>query len=364
MTSLPIVNIRTSDRIAFKRCRRKWGFSSHLRLNRTEDQARAPLWSGTGFHFAMEDFHGHNRFGDPRKAFMAYVAATQATPLKRVPEDLAEQIELVHGMIDYYLDWLSTRDHLKTFVYEGKPQVEVNFQIPIPLDPAYVEACGYSQVMYSGTIDRVVEDEYGRLWVLDYKTAKSFVTSHLDTDPQIGAYLWAGSVLYPGRPFAGFVYQQHLKKLVEPPKYLSSRRMFSTAKTQATTHKAYSKALKNLYGDIKAAKPAEIEYLNFLATEESPDMDAMIRRDWEFRNETQISAEGAKILMEAADMINPELPMYPNPTRDCAFDCSFKMSCIMMDDGSDWEGDLLTSTIARDDKNDNWRKYLIWPNNP
>ena len=358
MSDLPVARIRTSDRIAFKRCRRKWGWSSHMRMNRTEDQARAPLWSGSGFHFAMEDYHGENKYKHPRLAFMAYVDAINQTESKRVPHDVEEQIELICAMCDYYVEWLGNRDALKTFVFEGKQQIEVEFEIPIPIDPDYVRACGYSKVVYQGTLDRVIQDEHDRIWILDYKSAKLFATQHLDTDPQIGAYLWAGSVLYPGQPVTGFVYQQHLKKILEPPKFLASKKSFSTAKNQATTHRIYKNALINLYGSVQAASAGEVEYLNYLATMEDPNYDALIRRDWEYRNEVQIQSEGEKIMLEAMDMINPDLPMYPNPTRDCSFDCTQKMTCVMMDDGSDWEADLMSSTIPRNDEKENWRKFL------
>lgn len=34
------------------------------------------------------------------------------------------------------------------------------------------------------------------------------------------------------------------------------------------------------------------------------------------------------------------IAMYPNPTRDCIWDCSFLPLCPMMDDSSDWKGVL------------------------
>ena len=46
-------SIHTSDRITFKRCRRKWDFSSPLRQHLApQGGVVTPLWFGTGFHFA------------------------------------------------------------------------------------------------------------------------------------------------------------------------------------------------------------------------------------------------------------------------------------------------------------------------
>lgn len=353
-----IAKIRTSDRISFKRCRRRWGFSSSLKMNRQEDEARTPLWLGTGFHFAMEDYHGYNKYSHPSGAFKAYCEATRKAPSKRYPEDWKDGAELAIGMLDYYVEWLQTRNPLQTFWYNGKPQVEVRFEIPLPLPEELLRKYGWDAAVYQGTLDRVCIDEHDRLWILDFKTAKQFSITHLDTDPQVSAYTWAGTVLYPNKPIAGMIYQQHKKVVPTGPEFLSSSKRFSTAKLQATTHRLYKKALDNLYGQAKNAPAGNIEFLNYLASIEGPDEDPLIRRDWEYRNITQLEAEGEKILMEVADMLNPDLSMYPNPTRDCSWDCFGKAACIMMDDGSDWESELMTSTISRDDEDDNWRNYL------
>lgn len=353
-----VAKIRTSDRMAFKRCRRRWGFSSSMRMNLTDQEAKAPLWMGSGFHYAMEDFHGYKTHASAADGFRAYVEAVKRTPAKRLPDNYIELTDLAVAMLDYYEEWLVSRSSLQTYWLNGVPQVEVQFEIPIPVPQEFLDANGYESVVYQGTLDRVCIDEHGRLWILDYKTAKSFATMHLATDPQITSYCWAGTVLYPDKPITGFVYQQHKKDYPCEPEFLTSSKKFSTRKDQTTTHRLYKKALVNLYGDLKLAPEPNIVYLNNLAAQEDEDKDAMIRRDWEYRNMHQLEAEGEKIIMEAMDMANKNLPLYPNPTRDCSWDCSFHSTCIMMDDGSDWMEDLKASTISRSDEDDNWRKYL------
>jgi hypothetical protein len=59
-------------------------------------------------------------------------------------------------------------------------------------------------------------------------------------------------------------------------------------------------------------------------------------------------------------MLNPELPLYPNPTRDCMWDCSFRSVCLAMDDGSDWQF-ILNSEFAVRNEEDPWRKRIKWP---
>lgn len=359
-----VARIRTSDRIAFKRCRRRWGWNSHLRGNLGPKEAQNPLWFGTGMHFALEDYHGYNVYGSPVEAFKAYCAATYS--LKQhvaIPAMYHELKALGIGMMDYYLVWLSERDGYKTFWYNGIPQVEVRAHVEIPLDVKRLHPeSPYDKAVYSVTIDRVVEDpEDGGLWLVDYKSAKTFAQLHFATDPQIGAYYWVAEHIYPGKWIKGFLYQQHRKNVPEAPRITAAGRL-SSDKRQLTTHAAYRKVLTNVYGPDSQKWPAEnLATLNYFAGEEQPDMDKFIRRDKVYRNQYSFQSEGTKILMEVADMLNPNLPLYPNPTRDCTYMCPFLHACVSMDDGSDWEHELVLAHSSREKENELWRKKLPHP---
>lgn len=347
--------IRSSDRISFKRCRRRWNWQSHLRHNLTTVEGSSPLWFGTGIHFALEDFHGEQRYEHPVKAFEDYVRATykqsKETP-KRLPFNWPEHVILGRGMLSYYADtWLNARDPLKTFIWQGRPQVEVNVLVPIPFESEH-----YDKVFYAATLDRVVEDEHGFLYIVDYKTAKRIQTQFFQTDPQISAYCWLASRLY-NRPIGGFIYQQHRKDVPVEPRILGDGTL-SVAQTQLTTHRAYRKALIRQYGEVLKAPAQNVEYLNWLNATESPSQDKFVRRDWVYRNEYQIEAEGTKILMEVADMLNPDLPLYPNPVRECGNMCPFNNACISMDDGGDWYHELQIGFMTKDNNFDSWRKFL------
>jgi hypothetical protein len=350
-----IAVIRTSDRNNYRRCRRRWNWQSHLRGNLTPVESASPLWFGTGFHYAMEDFHGLRKFDHPVKAFEAYVKATykqaKGDP-RRLPYDWLDLIELGRGMLGYYADtWMVARDPLRTFVFKGVPQVEVHVQFPLPIKSPY-----YDEVIYGATLDRVVIDDNGELWIVDYKTAKRIQTQFLQTDPQISAYCWLASQLY-GMPIAGFIYQQHRKDIPEDPRILATGKV-STAKGLKTTHRHYRRSLLNIYGDVEFAPKANIDYLNRLNEIETVERDLFIRRDRVFRNQRQIEAEGVKCLLEVEEMLNHDLPLYPNPTRECAHLCSFNSPCVSLDDGGDWEHELEIGFRPKDSNFDSWRVYL------
>lgn len=370
------VIIRTSDRIAFKQCRRKWGFSSHLKKNLAPNNLAAPLWFGSAIHYALEDYHGWNRFGHPREAFKAYCLATAQNYKRELPPDAQEHYELGKAMMDYYIHyWLGAypRKPDATYWEENaqtglmEPQVEVNFEIPIPIDPErtpllaqYVAALGADCVLYRGTIDRVAIDDFGHLWIVEYKTAKMAQNTHFATDPQVTTYVWAASLIYD-RPVAGVIYQQFVKKMPNPPRLLNNGQI-STAANMITSYPLYKEALEAMYGELKKSPAKNVEYMNRLMSSENDQRDRYIIRENIVRNTQQGHSEAWKIMMELEDMLNPDLPLYPNPTRDCTRMCSFLTTCVNMDDGSDWEQLLEEQYSERDQDVDRmWRRRMPSP---
>jgi len=363
-----IAIIRTSDRISYRRCRRKWNWSHSSRGNLQMRSGHGPFWLGTGMHFAFEDFHGHRRWDHPRDALTAYYSATKNSGAD-LPFDVEDLYHLGLNMLDYYEVWLEGREELKTYVVNGEPQVEVNFFIDIPKEHLLKAGCPqevldlYDVIYYSVTIDRVIIDAYGRLWTVEYKSAKQYAWMHLDTDPQVTAYHWAAQHKYPEMEIAGTIYQQHKKQILKPPKFVASTGTYSTSKSQKTSYALYLGALRNLFGNDHNKYPdANRRFLEYIQTQETQQSDSLIRRDEVERNSDQSKSEYQKILWEVSEMINPNTPLYPNPTRDCSWDCkAFVGACIGMDAGEDWSNILRDETMSRTAPETYWRRHLRYP---
>jgi hypothetical protein len=275
-------------------------------------------------------------------------------------------------MLDYYEAWLETREPLQTLWINNEPQVEVNFHIELPKEelikvivksgrsPDFLNQ--YRQILYSITLDRVVIDAYQRLWTQEFKTAKQYQWFHLETDPQVSAYYWGTHLKYPGREIAGTIYQQFKKQLAAPPKFLGSTSLFSTSKRQKTTFALYRTALQGLYGPDKEIWPQpNRDFLEYLRLQETQDTDFLIKRDFVERSPPQLESEYRKILQEASEILDPNLPLYPNPTRDCSWDCPFNLACIHYDSGLDWQHELNQKMIKRDSPQALWRQFLEVP---
>lgn len=417
-------SIRTSDRRTFRRCLRKWDFQSSLRQNLTHagTEQNINFWFGSGIHFAMEDYHGYNKFEDPRRAFYAYYKSFKDSDL---PLGAEIHYGLAMSMLTYYMTWMERHNKQTGFetlwidpdTYQELPRddpravpaCEVEFYISLDMyavvdadsgkivdsfrfneptykgevpsylvrdwtpaaDPETVYYIGTVDPMrvkvipiyYHGTIDRIVKDRYGRIWLWDYKTAKSADTAKLATDDQVTSYLWAADKIFPF-PVYGFVYLQMTKAKAEEPKRLKNGDL-SCDKRQHTTYGLYREALIKDYGEVNLAPSKMIDTLNHFAAQEEPEGDRFIRWDFVKRNKAQLVRMEQAIYGELSVMLNPRLYCYPSPTRDCSWDCPFRDACIMTDqddnDGLEiFMKDFVQRPHAEDGNRDEWRDNIQW----
>lgn len=346
---------RTSDRVSYRKCRRKWDLSSGSRQNLTQPEPILPFWTGTGFHFALEDYHAYNNYDKASDAFNAYAEACRITN-PEMPLGWQEDQEMAVAMLDYYTDkWLEGRDPIETFVLDGVPQVEVFGKLKLPWEPGRY---GYDEVHYRFTFDRIGIDEFDRLWIVEYKTAKKVEYRHLSTDQQTTSYCWLAQQWYD-RPIAGVIYQQHRKIIPSPPKILATGRI-SLNKSQVTSHRLYRESLLNLYGSPDKFPEEYKEFLWYLSDTETEHRDPFVQRDIVERNPEQLEADGIHLMWEIEEKLNPDLKIFPNSQRDCGY-CQFETTCVSMDDGSDWEFELEESTIERPKEDESWRSNLKSP---
>lgn len=409
--------IRTSSRRVFRRCLRKWGYQSSFRdnLERQGAETNINFWFGSAIHWAMEDYFGYNKFGDPRLAFSAYYDCF--APEER-PMMADEHYDLGLGMLDYFMQWLPRHNSQYGFETlwckidsegkyieclpndpEGFPMVEQSFELDLglrvivkqgkivayfeeseglpsglelqydfdqkPIYSYFGDVVTVEPVHYHGTMDRIVRDKYGRWYVLDYKTAKGADTNKLDTDDQISAYMWAAEQVFQHKVH-GFVYLQLTKAVPSQPRLLKNGNL-STDKRQKTTYDLYKKAIIDMYGEVNKAPKANIDALNHFAEREDAEGDAFIRWDVVTRSDAQKMATYKHIMNEARLMCDPNLPLFPNPTRDCIWDCPFRDMCLAEDDGrqADIEIIIANNWQTRDDSDESnheeWKEKLVYP---
>jgi len=301
---------------------------SHLQQGLVLREQADYLWFGTGIHYALEDYHGLNLYGHPAMAFMAYVEASRRA--KILPGTWLEHQVLGVALMCYYVEqWLTDRDPLTTYEVDGIPQCEVNGVVDLGLRTE-----DGRDILYGFTLDRISIDEYGRLWIVEYKTAKQVRFLNLDVDDQVTAYCWAAWKLYRV-PVAGVIYQQFRKTVPTLPKILATGKV-STDLRQPTSSSLYRKMLSDMYGSIEHAPQENILAYNRFCASEDEDKDRFIVRTREERTMRQLESFDLKVRMEIEDITNPNIALYPNPTWTCASMCPLQAACVAMDDGVDW----------------------------
>lgn len=351
-----------SERKEFRRCRRLWNWHYREGYIPKSENAHRSLWFGTGFHYALEDYHGYRHFSDPMNAFEAYVESCSAHELPEVYDDL---IELAGGMLAHYTrHWLPRRDEFRTLWIDGVPQVEVEFEYPLMVVRGSPPNSTVTEVYLVGTFDRVVLDTHNRLYVQDYKTTSRWdvgtLALKLPTDGQISTYALVADARYGAEyQVEGVLYTQFKKKAPDYPKELKSGG-FSQDRNANTTYGLYVEALRSEFDGRIPDKYRE--YVNYLVEREQPEGDAFIYQMIEPRNASQREAERWKLKAEASEMLLPQLALYPNSTDDCAR-CAFRDPCIAMDEeGSEAAKSMLD--VLYDRTNDgNVRQTGSWRTN-
>jgi hypothetical protein len=99
-----------------------------------------------------------------------------------------------------------------------------------------------------------------------------------------------------------------------------------------------------------------------LAYEEDMNGNQFIRYDFVPRNEAIKRSTYNNMIAEGKDMLVPGLNIYPNPTKDCSWDCPFKNMCIAMEEGADWRFYLDEFEVRNETLNDEptrWMKRLF-----
>lgn len=174
-----------SDISLFQRCRLKWSYASQSRRNLGPARMYAPFFLGSGVHVALEHFYRDR--ADPVETFARWCTETQetykSTGVAYDPSEIDKQFVLGVAMLEGYLaEYGQTPerdvDGIRVFV------TEQSFSVPVPgTDETFV-----------GTVDGLLTDERGLLWVFEtktYSTLPKLFTHHL----QSVAYPWAVQTL-------------------------------------------------------------------------------------------------------------------------------------------------------------------------
>lgn len=200
-----MIELRTSERSAMKRCPQKWywAYVEGLRPLRP----KTPLWFGSAWHEAMAAWYlnGTNRGPHPAETFSASLEGDRSFLVgdeedEKVYEDARE---LGVDMGEHYVEHYG-RDESLFFI-----AVEQTFQVWLPAIDGRKRF-----IRYLGTFDGVYRDlATGEHWLMEHKTTAGLGIEHLQLDDQGGTYFAVASaklrkmgVLKKNEEIAGVMY--------------------------------------------------------------------------------------------------------------------------------------------------------------
>lgn len=411
-------SLHTSERLSYRGCRRRWNWLFNDRWYPTT--TAKPLEFGSAFHKAMETWYDPMFWSTDRDTRMllsvlafkdmcneqkaAYIRVNDGQIDPEVEEDYNERLVLGEGMIRYHCSKVSPKLDTK-FV---PIRVEIEFEVPI-VDPDTGEQLwckcnncwtlfakwfiankpsGYPAewvegvfltiadtnswnedtyrkwkglpVTYGGRIDCLVQDEFGRLWIVDWKTAarlsgqeeQDSPDEFIQLDDQITSYCWALWTL--GIEVAGFIHHEMKKAFpIEPEPNKTQRKgcWYSVNKMQNTSYDLYLDTIKE--GDLLGYESgAYDEFLEWLKTK-GPHFYS---RKQVVRSVAELRNAGRNIFLEASEMIDPGLRIYPSPGRFACTFCAFRQPCIGLNRDEDVEYLLISNFEHRERRY--WEKNL------
>lgn len=385
-------SVHTSERRSFRGCRRRWDWIS--RQFYYPKVTPRPLEFGVAFHEAFEVYY-RSYLGlfvnpDPEASLAAAIGTfkriTREQRLKYIqlngdidPEmhaDYMDRVDLGVKMLNHYFTKVAPNQHAGL-----KPlKVEIKFEVPITnpdtgeqdlwckCDWCWRRQCKYWEaqtltpypikgrgvwkglpVTFGGRIDAIFEDNEGRYWIVDWKTAARLSGTetsdeYLWNDDQIGGYVAALRRI--GIPVVGFIYAEIKKAVPEEPEPLKTRRLgrlFSVNKQQNTNWELYRDTVEQ--NDPEAFEAGLYdEHIQYLQAE-GPVFHA-----WHpvFRNDVQCQNAFRNLWMEAKEMTSPDLLIYPNQGRfHCKGfgnfgGCVFWDACLGKERGEDYQYTLDT----------------------
>lgn len=189
MCRISKIQIHSSQINAYQTCPRLYYFAYVERLAPVSENPK--LVFGKGVHKGLEVYYSTGRKEDALAAYQLWLSE-QETALE---ETATENAALGVVLLNAYIDYATREDNFKTIAAEQQ------FVVPI-----WAPDGTLTEYEHAGTVDGVVRNVYGDLWLMEHKTARSFPSEiELQLNQQVSHYLLAAQQLFD-EPVRGVVY--------------------------------------------------------------------------------------------------------------------------------------------------------------
>ena len=354
--------IQLPDRELFKRCRRAWDFGARTRRNLEPSARPAGVEAGQVIDRALREalavyyFPGMWDWQPAIVVPLVHQAYDRSVREQTAGRELtARQEEAVRGgrrLLERYAAWASSVDRFAPV----RVASDVDVQVPDPRAPENgLVTTDRRAIRYLDRVDVLVIDEHNAYWVLSHRVVAGDwpETEALLLDEQAVAWCWAWELFYPGMQVLGTIYnelriggaeaagQDHAgpggagSGGSEPRMPGGLPPGMPAARSAVTQHRqAY-------------APPTQAHQPPPGSPRISQRSDGPFRRTQIRRARAELAGFGARLALEAADMTDPGLPLYPNPSPVNCAACAYQAPCIAVNEGTGAEEVLAGSYRVR-----------------
>ena len=366
------IRVHTSDTATFKRCRRRWDWTSPNRGNlRPKVQSQGinfNLAFGSIVHRALEKYYAgvydinvaERQFTEDWQRLTERVQELNEGFYLENHEEFERHAQLGVGMLQHYAYVYNTE--LEQFEVVD---TEHDFAVDTGLRARNPETGELVRVMYCGRQDLIIRDKRtGKYGVMDHKTSSRHDDEDylvkLDMDEQVTRYMWAAELeaQQQDKPYTKIDYVLYnilFKAYPKPPSITEKGGWPSlNRQTESTTAEMFMDTVRSKpeYTEWYRNSEKAQSYLQYLFDEGS---NRFLRRELVTRNSAELRACGERVLAECQDMLAADLRIYPNATGEWyCIKCPFRGPCLAANDGSDVGYILETNYEANMDEAGNY----------
>jgi hypothetical protein len=317
--------LRPDDRALFKRCRRAWDLGARARRNLepTDQPARLDIERAVHDALAVYYFPGMWDWAPGivlplvRQAFEKSVARQVRGMSPERRQEVTGTVERGRQALESYFDWAPVVDRFAPV----RVDTDLDVQLPDPREAGRDLATpdGWS-VRYQDRLDLLVIDEDDAYWVLDHRVVDGDWT-HSDAmllDEQCLAWCWAWELFYPGMVIAGTIYNELRLDAPVPP----ASGQTPAARSPVSQHR------RTYVPPTRTSRADGGERMLQQGTD-------CFRRTQIGRTPAELAAFGSRLGLEALEMTDPELALYPNPSARHCLACAYRRPCIAMNEDLD-----------------------------
>ena len=346
--------IRSSDRKMFKSCRRAWDLGSRSRQNYEPVQPTQAFDFDKAMHEALALYYFPGMWEWNREivipmvleGFVRSMQEQRNRCLKRrafsAKEEQAwnEHLDIGENILSHYAEWAPGVDRFEPI--RVAPDFEVN--IPNPARPdedlATPGSTPVVPVRYRGRFDALVVNGHDAYWIIEHRiAAEAFADlDELLLDEQSVAACWAWQIFCPGMRIAGVIYNELCKIVPDRPAAMVPARAVLTPQI-ALERRTPPAKLQGLYRQAVKEPENRVEQRG----------NETFRRTQIARSQKEVESAGRQVALEALEIIDSKLRLYPNPMWVNCSRCDFRQPCRAMYEGADAAAILSTFYRKRSD---------------